>query len=275
MGSGLICGGQELLNLRLNFKLQPFFGSLYSASDKARQNPNNHHLTNCFSLFLQSSTANDKTAKMDENVSQFMAITDQTADVARGCLEMTEGDVMAAVNMFFENPEIANSFNNPPPVAASASSTSAAAAHSRPQAASRSRPIGREDDAGVIHIDDDDDDVDDDFDDVPDDFDKDDEGHNDSSTNLQRIVQESDDAAMARRLQEEMYGGGGAGAGLTDSDGVRAPIARTTETLVAPGGYGYGAGDDDDVEAAMREMARRRARPASEFSASAPLLHWN
>ncbi|KAJ4394850.1 UBX domain protein Ubx2 [Gnomoniopsis smithogilvyi] len=203
---------------------------------------------------------------MDENVSQFMAITDQSADVARGCLEMTEGDVMAAVNMFFENPEIANSFNNPPPVAAATSSTiaGAAGASSRAQASSRSRPIGREDDAGVIHIDDDDDDED--IDDVLDDFDEDEEARNSNPANLQRIAQESDDAAMARRLQEEMYGGGGgaSGGGLMDPDGVRAPIARTTETLVAPSGYGgYGIGDDgDDMEATMREMARRRARPA-------------
>lgn len=213
-------------------------------------------------------------------MSQFMAITDQSADVARGCLEMTEGDVMAAVNMFFENPEIANSFNNPAPAAAATSSTAAAAAApSRPQASTRSRPIGREDDAGVIHIDDDDDDVE--LDDALDDFDEDEEDRNSNPANLQRIAQESDDAAMARRLQEEMYGGGGgaaAGGGLVDPDGVRAPIARTTETLVAPSGYGgYGIGDDsDDVETAMREMARRRARPASM---SRPLLftahNWN
>lgn len=206
-------------------------------------------------------------------MSQFMAITDQSADVARGCLEMTEGDVMAAVNMFFENPEIANSFNNPSAaVAAATSSTaaSAAGASSRPQASSRSRPIGREDEAGVIHIDDDDDD-DDGFDDALDDFNDDNEEQSTNPAHLQRIAQESDDAAMARRLQEEMYGGGGSGAGGgVDPDGVRAPIARTTETLVAPSGYGgYGIGDDDDdVGAAMREMARRRARPTSRSQPS-------
>lgn len=206
---------------------------------------------------------------MDENVSQFMGITDQSADVARGCLEMTEGDVMAAVNMFFENPEIANSFNNPPVPAPAATSSTAPAtgATSRPQASSRSRPIGREDADGVIHIDDNDND-DDEIDDALGDFDEiDEEQRNSNPANLERIAQESDDAAMARRLQEEMYGGGGpaAGGGLVDPDGVRAPIARTTETLVAPTGYGgYGLGDDhDDMEATMREMARRRARPAS------------
>lgn len=298
MGSGLIYSGQELLDVSAQTStrnLTPPLGAAYyyyfcpfplpSTQSAARHQTkaNTAHRPPC----LTPSTVGSQptyAAKMDEHVSQFMAITDQSADVARGCLEMTEGDVMAAVNMFFENPDIANSFNNPPPpavAAAAASSGAAGAAASssssssrRPQASSSSRSIGREDDAGVIHIDDDDDDDDDadDFDDVPDDFDDDGEDRTANPAHLQRIAQESDDAAMARRLQEEMYGGGaasvGAGGGALDPDGVRAPIARTTETLVAPSGYGgYGIGnDDDDVEAAVREMARRRARPASKPS---------
>lgn len=39
-----------------------------------------------------------------------------------------------------------------------------------------------------------------------------------------------DDEAMARRLQEQMYGGPD-----NNEDEVRAPMARTTETLVGPG----------------------------------------
>lgn len=185
---------------------------------------------------------------MDDTVAQFMSITDQSAEVAQGCLSMTEGDLMAAVNMLFENPEIANSFNNPPPAA----SSHVAAATVRPQGASR-RPLGRQDNAGVIHIDDDDDndDADDDANfGFPDDSEDDLEpGPASNAGNLQRIAQESDDAAMARRLQEEMYGGGGGGPGADD---VRAPIGRTTETLVAPSGYGGymggGIGGDDDDE---------------------------
>lgn len=69
-----------------------------------------------------------------------------------------------------------------------------------------------------------------------------------------------DDEAMARRLQEEMYGsgggGGGAGGGFGE-DGVRAPMARTTETLVGPGSAGFD--DPDDMNAAVFEqLARRR-----------------
>lgn len=200
---------------------------------------------------------------MDDNVAQFMSITDQSAEVSQGCLNMTEGDVMAAVNMFFENPEIANSFNHPPSAAATSSNAAPAAAPSRPQGASRPGGIGRQDNEGVIHIDDDDDDI---FDDIPDESDSDLEPA--GANNLQRIAQESDDAAMARRLQEEMYGGRGSGGdGALGPDGVRAPIGRTTETLIAPSGYGaYPGGDDDEIddatEAALREMRRRAARPS-------------
>lgn len=184
----------------------------------------------------------------DDPVAQFMAITDQSAAVASGCLAMTEGDVMAAVNMFFENPDIANSFpQNPPAVPPSSS---------RPPAASSSnRNIGREDEAGVIHIDDDDDEEISAFD------------QDDGLAHAERIAQENDDEAMARRIQEEMYGGGGGGGGGANTnattDGVRAPIARTTETLVAPSGYG---GIEDDYD--MLEQIRRRNRPRGKFMVS-------
>lgn len=61
-----------------------------------------------------------------------------------------------------------------------------------------------------------------------------------------------DDAAMARRLQEEAY----AGADREDEDGVRAPMARTTETLVGPGPDF----DDDDMHASILGQLRARQR---------------
>lgn len=191
---------------------------------------------------------------MDDAVAQFMAITDQDANVAAGCLGMTDGDVMAAVNMFFENPDIANSFANSlqqtPAAAGPAASSSigapgggADAALARPQGSSRA--IGRQDSSGVIHIDSDDEDFE-----IPDEVD---DGAEQNPAELHRIAQESDDAAMAQRLQEEMYG-----EGAMASDGVRAPIQRTTETLVAPSGYG---GDQDDEFHAYEQMRQRITRP--------------
>lgn len=190
---------------------------------------------------------------MDDAVAQFMAITDQDATVAAGCLGMTDGDVMAAVNMFFENPDIASSFRQPPAAAAAGASSlsgQTGAVASSAQNQSSSRAFGREDSSGVIHIDSDDDD---DFE-IP----VDDEDVDHHPANLQRIAQESDDAAMAQRLQEEMYGESAAA-----PDEVRAPIQRTTETLVAPSGYG---GDQDEEFHAYEQMRRRIARPASKPS---------
>lgn len=57
-----------------------------------------------------------------------------------------------------------------------------------------------------------------------------------------------DDAAMARRLQEEMY------SGPDTSDGVRAPMARTTETLVGP----EADFDDDDMHTSILGQLRAR-----------------
>ena len=70
-----------------------------------------------------------------------------------------------------------------------------------------------------------------------------------------------DDEALARRLQQEMYGGGpgeggGRGAEL-DADGVRAPIARTTETLVGPDLYDLS--NPSDRAAAVADQMFRRA----------------
>ncbi|KAF2209871.1 hypothetical protein CERZMDRAFT_46330 [Cercospora zeae-maydis SCOH1-5] len=66
-----------------------------------------------------------------------------------------------------------------------------------------------------------------------------------------------DDEAMARRLQEEMYGGPGGNRGGEDE--VRAPIARTTETLVGPGSYGgFDPSDPGQMNAAITEQLMRR-----------------
>lgn len=66
-----------------------------------------------------------------------------------------------------------------------------------------------------------------------------------------------DDEAMARRLQEEMYGSGGRG-----DDEVRAPIARTAETLVGPDSNWQD--DPNQMQAAIADqmLARQRRRAA-------------
>lgn len=59
-----------------------------------------------------------------------------------------------------------------------------------------------------------------------------------------------DDEAMARRLQEEMY----STREEDTSDGVRAPMARTTETLVGP----EPEFDDGDMHANILDQLRAR-----------------
>ncbi|KAI9890049.1 MAG: hypothetical protein M1814_004565 [Vezdaea aestivalis] len=69
-----------------------------------------------------------------------------------------------------------------------------------------------------------------------------------------------DDEAVARRLQEQIYAGDGRQSPLRDGDGVRAPIARTTETLVGPDGS-WGGDDGMDVRAAIQaQLAARQNR---------------
>ncbi|KAK7907994.1 hypothetical protein PG985_015297 [Apiospora marii] len=189
---------------------------------------------------------------MDEDVAQFQAITGTDSEqVARGYLEISGNDPMQAIQLFFENPELASSFttqaNNP--------------SSSHPPSAAQPRaPSGRQDDHGVIHIDSDDDDNDAAADvemtqpldhrshiTIPDN-----DGHDhENIAALARQAQEDEDAAMARRLQDDMYSQDPGAV-----DGVRAPMARTTETLVAPDPSW--SLDDDDREAAVLEQLRRR-----------------
>src|ERR1700712_540000 len=150
----------------------------------------------------------------DEQVAQFTGITAATPSQAEQYLRLTEGNLEQAIQLFFEDPNLA-SFQAP-----------SAAATTQTQPTSSSRPKRKaytEDADGVVHVDSDDDD---DFEmsDAPD-------GGGALRPDLDA------DEEMARRLQEEMYAGGRA-----DPESVRAPMARTTETLV--GGPGF---DDADI----------------------------
>ncbi|KAI4261065.1 MAG: hypothetical protein L6R42_003730 [Xanthoria sp. 1 TBL-2021] len=67
----------------------------------------------------------------------------------------------------------------------------------------------------------------------------------------------NDDEAFARQLQQEMYGEAGIDTAV-DPEGVRAPIARTTETLVGPDSFD--SNDPGDPNAAVLEQLRARQR---------------
>ncbi|OJK05323.1 hypothetical protein ASPACDRAFT_21080 [Aspergillus aculeatus ATCC 16872] len=151
-------------------------------------------------------------------VSQFTEITGSKPELAIQYLQLADFNIEQAMQLYFEN-------GGAPLTEEPAPSTSA------PQQASRAR--GYEDDSGVVHIDSDD---------------NDDDTTVDESRPSARGAHFEDDAAMARRLQEEMYRGAGA------EEEVRAPMARTTETLVGP----EADFDDGDMHASILGQLRAR-----------------
>lgn len=171
---------------------------------------------------------------MDGNVDTFMAFTGASADVAARYLGLTENNFEQAIQLFFDSPDLGGEQPAPP---------------APPVPASTRPPRRAPSDGGTIS---DDNDTDMDY------------GDEEASSRAAAVGQAADvedDEAMARRMQEEMYAGGDGSAGY-DADGVRAPIARTTETLVGgPGGYYGGDDDDDDDDGAHAvAMAQLRAR---------------
>ncbi|KAJ5902294.1 UBX domain protein [Penicillium taxi] len=154
----------------------------------------------------------------DDLVAQFTEITGSTPELATQYLQLTDFNIEQALPLYFEN--------------------------GGAQLTEPARPTERarhEDEAGVIHV----------GSDTDDDIRVGEDSLQDTNATFE------DDAAMARRLQEEMYGGGGAN--NLDDDGVRAPMARTTETLVGPE-----ADDADfpaDIFSQMRSRSDRRGRP--------------
>ena len=170
----------------------------------------------------------------DESVSMFVAVTDSSPEAAQQFLDMAGGDVSMAVDLWMNNADLRTQV------------TGATDAQAPTTSSNRENPITIDDD-----------DVEDD--DI-------------QETGSRQVgggtgPSMEDDEAMARRLQEEMYGGGGSaggGGGMMDPEGVRAPMARTTETLVGPGSDWRD--DTNEMRAAVAEQMfarqQRRARGA-------------
>lgn len=169
---------------------------------------------------------------MDEQIGTFCAFTSGTPDQAQRYLALTDGNVEQAVELFYSNPDLG-----------------AAAAPSAPAPA---QPAPRD---APITIDDDDDEIEGSDDDIQE------IGSRPAPTAGVSHSVESDEA-MARRLQEEMYGAGGsnggrgAGTGL-DADGYRAPIDRRTETLVGPDSSDWRS-DPGEMNAAIAHQLMNR-----------------
>lgn len=172
---------------------------------------------------------------MDDGIANFTAITGAPAERAAQFLQLCDGNLESAIQLFYESPDLGTSV----PTA------------SEPPTAPNKAPSGRRDAPISVESDDEDDD-------------------NEvvgqqplQAAQSQANASMESDEEMARRLQEELYrSGGGASGGGGDAgpDGVRAPIARTTEQLVGPDAN-WGS-DEGGMQAAIAHqmMMRDRAR---------------
>lgn len=214
----------------------------------------------------------------EEAVAQFASFTSSTFQMAEQYLRLTDGDIQQAIDLFFAND--GNDAND---------STSAAPRQpaSQPppqlhnQAGTSQRRRGFEDADGVVHIDSDQDFTDDDelqFTESrvrPKQVTRSGKSRSDAQTPSSmtpptRPVAHSvdDDEAMARRLQEEFYGGTGPASDV-GPDGVRAPLARTTETLIDPDSFDT-PGRDEMRNAVLEQMrVRERFRQRGIYPSSA------
>ncbi|KAJ9645237.1 UBX domain protein Ubx2 [Coniosporium apollinis] len=177
---------------------------------------------------------------MDDLIADFTAITSADPERAAQYLHLTDNNLEQAIQLFFDSPNLD----------LSASAATQAPPASAPQPPPPARSQYAEDDDGVIRIDSDDEDS---------------EFFGNQAQAPPRPAPAAaarptfsstaeDDEAMARRLQEEMYGGADQAADF----GVRAPMARTTETLIGPSAN-WGS-NSDDMSAAIAEQMRARER---------------
>lgn len=173
----------------------------------------------------------------DENLVNFVSITSCEPDKAAQYLRLTDGNFEQAIQLYFDSPNL--DFGP--------ATTSQPPAHAGTSSSTPHNPI-------TI-----------DSDDEMSDFDP--AGHTATPPAHPQAAIE-DDEAMARRLQEEMYGGGGA----PNAEEVRAPMQRTTETLVGPGSNWGPADADDDLDAMVQEQLARR-RTGMPYIASMPLQY--
>ena len=193
----------------------------------------------------------------DGAVAQFTAITGTSTDTAAQYLGLTDGDIQTAVELFFA----AGGDENVPP-----SQPSHTPSIPPPQHQSAGY---RQDQGGLIHLDSDEEEVQSDGDaglryqDLRRSAPRSDSAARAPTTLIQRAGQAGDmddDEAMARRLQEEIYGEAGV-SGEVDADGIRAPMGRRTETLVGPGSFD--PSDSDEMRAALWQQMQARRQPRS------------
>lgn len=190
---------------------------------------------------------------MDEAISQVVAICDTTPERAAQYVQLADGDANQAVMLFLENggADLSGGQTHNPPVQETSRSGNA------------NNPIAIDDDENIS-----------------DDNDPEITGFRKVNTSSQpqtgAAAHTDDDEAMARRLQEEMYGGAA-------EEEVRAPIARQAETLLGPGAeapgysmFGNTGMTDPAIQARMQAFQTRRGtgfRAPGIFNQQQPTSH--
>lgn len=205
---------------------------------------------------------------MDEAVAQFTGITGASPHRAEQYLRLTDGNLEQAVQLYFDSDGVDLEGQDPPTGPTTLQPTMASAGI--PARTQRVGSAGFADESGVVHLDSDEE--------ISDDNDPEITGYQPGAAQqaaragaqvqpavpLPASRSTDDDEAMARRMQEEMYAGGDMG-GVLHADGVRAPMARTTETLVGPGAN-YGEGPDDMRAAIAEQMLARQRRNIGRYN---------
>lgn len=176
---------------------------------------------------------------MEEDILNFVSITSCDPEKAAQYLSLTDNNLEQAIQLYFDSPNLdfGGATASQQPAGVSTSNTAG-------------NPISIESDEEMSDVD---------------------AGvGTHGSTPSARRANTDDDEAIARRMQEEMYGG----MGDAQEAGVRAPMARTTETLVGPGAnWGH---DDPDIDAMVQEQLARRRAPGKfgcSFSNYTVCLH--
>ncbi|MCJ1386966.1 hypothetical protein MMC17_010095 [Xylographa soralifera] len=196
----------------------------------------------------------------DDLVAQFVGITESSADRAQQYLRLSDGNIEQAVELYFSTGGV--DLEGPPSTLPQTSVTPIEPA-SQPSRQSNERQA-RVSAGGVVNLDSDDEISDDDEPFITGTRSRQSGGvaipanrmpAGETPPVLQPSYLEDEDAAMARRMQEEIYAGGDMGRAI-DIEGYRAPMGRTTETLVGP--ESYDLTDREDLRAAVEEQMRAR-----------------
>ncbi|KIW30427.1 uncharacterized protein PV07_06170 [Cladophialophora immunda] len=192
---------------------------------------------------------------MDEAIATVVSVCGTTPELASQYVQLADGDPNQAVQLFFENggADLAGNSSRPPPPPPPSSDNRMPGGPLNPIDADAEDNISDDNDPEITG-----------FRKIP---------HRDTSSGTARETDYEDDEAMARRLQNEMYGEGAM------EDIVRAPIARQAETLVGPGSNVTpmtASSYSSIVEERMRALERRRLQArAGIFNQQQPTSIWD